>query len=184
MLRSYERGALIHGGGAECLGMALVLSGLARAYVLSGEGREVTLFRIAGGGGCVLSASCVISEINFDTFLGAERDTRLLIVPSGVFGRLAESNLRVKLWMYEQAASRFSDVMWSMQNLLFNRFDRRLADFPAGGIRARRLARDTHDARADRAEHLLGARGGGPDAQALRLGRPCGRLEARSRQAH
>ena len=129
VLRSYERGALIHGGGAECLGMALVLSGLARAYVLSGEGREVTLFRIAGGEGCVLSASCVISEINFDTFLGAERDTRLLIVPSGVFGRLAESNLRVKLWMYEQAASRFSDVMWSMQNLLFNRFDRRLADF-------------------------------------------------------
>ena len=36
VLRSYERGGLIHGGGAECLGMALVLSGLARAYVLSG----------------------------------------------------------------------------------------------------------------------------------------------------
>ena len=157
VLRSYERGALIHGGGAECLGMALVLSGLARAYVLSGEGREVTLFRIAEGGGCVLSASCVISEINFDTFLGAERDTRLLIVPSGVFGRLAESNLRVKLWMYEQAASRFSDVMWSMQNLLFNRFDRRLADFlleeyARGGSREIRmtheqLAQNTSSAR-------------------------------------
>ena len=99
------------------------------SYLLSGEGREVTLFRIEEGGGCVLSASCVISEINFDTFLGAERDTRLLIIPSGVFARLAEGNLRVKLWMYEQAASRFSDVVWSMQNLLFNRFDRRLADF-------------------------------------------------------
>ena len=157
VLRPYERGALIHGGGAECLGMALVLSGLARAYVLSGEGREVTLFRIAEGGGCVLSASCVISEINFDTFLGAERDTRLLIVPSGVFGRLAESNLRVKLWMYEQAASRFSDVMWSMQNLLFNRFDRRLADFlleeyARGGSREIRmtheqLAQNTSSAR-------------------------------------
>ena len=84
--------------------MVLLLSGLARAYLLSGEGREVTLFRIAEGGGCVLSASCVISEINFDTFLGAERDTRLLIIPSGVFARLAERNLRVKLWMYEQAA--------------------------------------------------------------------------------
>lgn len=129
VLRSYERGGLIHGGGAECLGMVLLLSGLARAYLLSGEGREVTLFRIAEGGGCVLSVSCVISEINFDTFLGAERDTRLLIIPSGVFARLAEGNLRVKLWMYEQAASRFSDVVWSMQNLLFNRFDRRLADF-------------------------------------------------------
>ena len=127
--RSYARGELIHGGGSECLGMVLVLSGLARTFVLSEEGREVTLFRLGEGEGCVLSAGCVISEIDFETFLSAEEKTRLLIVPSGVFARLTEGNLRVRLYMYEQAASRFSAVMWAMQNLLFRRFDRRLADF-------------------------------------------------------
>lgn len=129
LLREYPRGGIIHGGGTECLGMSLVLSGLVRAYVLSGEGREVTLFRLYEGESCVLTASCVLSEITFDTFLAAERDTRLLIVPGGAFGELAEGNVNVKLYMYEQAVSRFSDVMWSMQNVLFRRFDSRLAGF-------------------------------------------------------
>ena len=129
LVRGYEPGELIHGGGAECLGMVFVLGGLVRSYVLSEEGREVTLFRLGEGEGCVLSAGCVISEIDFETFLSAEEKTRLLNVPSGVFARLTEGNLRVRLYMYEQAASRFSAVMWAMQNLLFRRFDRRLADF-------------------------------------------------------
>ena len=43
--RRYEKGALIHDGGSECLGLVLVLSGELRTYLLSDEGREVTLFR-------------------------------------------------------------------------------------------------------------------------------------------
>ena len=71
--RRYEKGALIHDGGSECLGLVLVLSGELRTYLLSDEGREVTLFRLYGGDLCVLSASCVISQITFDTQMTAQR---------------------------------------------------------------------------------------------------------------
>lgn len=127
--RSYARGELIHGGGSECLGMVLVLSGLARTFVLSEEGREVTLYRLGAGDCCVLSASCVISQITFETLMAAEQDTELLIVASGAFGELTKQNINVRCFMYEQAISRFSDVMWAMQNVLFRRFDQRLAAF-------------------------------------------------------
>lgn len=127
--RSYSRGETIHGGGVECLGMVMVLSGLTRTYVLSEEGREVTLFRTGEGECCVLSASCVISQITFDTFMCAETDCKLLVVPTGVFGALTRENIYVRCYMYEQATSRFSDVMWAMQNVLFRRFDQRLAAF-------------------------------------------------------
>ena len=66
-VRHYEKGAFVHSTDNECLGMLFVLSGEIRAYLLSEEGREVTLFRLYPGELCVLSASCVISQITFDT---------------------------------------------------------------------------------------------------------------------
>ena len=89
----------------------------------------MTLYRLGAGDCCVLSASCVISQITFETLMAAEQDTELLIVASGAFGELTKQNINVRCFMYEQAISRFSDVMWAMQNVLFRRFDQRLAAF-------------------------------------------------------
>ena len=55
--------------------MLLILSGEIRTYLLSDEGREVTLFRLYPGELCVLSASCVITQITFDTQMRSEEHT-------------------------------------------------------------------------------------------------------------
>ena len=128
-LRRYPKGSLIHGGQNECLGMLLLLQGEVRTYLLSEEGREITLFRLYAGDSCVLSASCVISQITFETHMTAAKNTTLLIVPSGVIAALSERELAVRCFFYEQATARFSDVMWSMQQILFRGLDRRLAAF-------------------------------------------------------
>jgi len=129
MVRRYEKGALIHDGGSECLGLLLVLSGEIRTYLLSDEGREVTLFRLYPGELCVLSASCVISQITFDTQMTAQQETEVLIIPAGLVAALTEQNLSVRCFLYELATRRFSDVMWAMQQILFKGLDRRLAEF-------------------------------------------------------
>ena len=128
MVRRYEKGALIHGGGSECLGLLLVLSGEIRTYLLSDEGREVTLFRLYPGELCVLSASCVISQITFDTQMTAQQETEVLIIPAGLVAALTEQNLSVRCFLYELATQRFSDVMWAIQQILFQGLDRRLAE--------------------------------------------------------
>ena len=127
--RRYEKGALIHDGGSECLGMLLVLSGEIRTYLLSDEGREVTLYRLYPDDLCVLSASCVISQITFDTQICAQRETEVLIIPASIVAALREQNLPVRCFLYELATQRFSDVMWAMQQILFKSLDRRLATF-------------------------------------------------------
>ena len=83
-VRHYEKGAFVHSSDTECLGMLFVLSGEIRTYLLSEEGREVTLFRLYPGELCVLSASCVISQITFDTQITAGMDTEVLIIPANV----------------------------------------------------------------------------------------------------
>jgi CRP/FNR family transcriptional regulator len=105
------------------------VSGQIRTYLMSEEGREITLFRITPGNCCVLSASCVISQITFDINLVAETDCDILIIPSPVFNRLTDENIYVKCFMYELICGRFSTVMWTMQQILFKKLDHRLADY-------------------------------------------------------
>lgn len=128
-VRRYAKGEIVHGYGSACLGSALVLKGCVRIYLLSEEGREITLFRLEAGEPCVLSASCIIRQITFDTHMVVEKDCELLVVNSVAFDRLAEENIYVKCFMYELATERFSSVMQVMQQILFSKFERRLASF-------------------------------------------------------
>ena len=128
-IRKYEPGELLYGSCVECVGMIHILRGEARAYVLSEEGREVTLFRVEEGDNCVLSASCVLTHISFASFMAATKPSDILIVPVALFGNLCEKNIHVRCFAYELAARRFSSVVFVMQQILFARMDQRLASF-------------------------------------------------------
>jgi len=126
---AYTKGTHVHRSDMGCKGVILVHSGLLRVYIVSEEGREVTLFRIRQGETCVLSASCLLDAIQFDILIEAAEDTRASTLPVGVLDRVMESNPYVGLYLYRQAAERFSDVMWMMQQILFMGADRRVAIF-------------------------------------------------------
>ncbi len=127
--KSFDRGANIHGGDGECTGAIIVRSGCVRAYILSEEGREITLYRLYAGDICMLSASCVLKSITFDVMVDADTDCDCLILNGNTLSEVAERNLYVKNFALETAVERFSDVMWVMQQILFMSFDRRLAIF-------------------------------------------------------
>lgn len=129
VIRLYKKGTRVYSSERECLGMLFVMQGEMRTYLLSEEGREVTLFRIYPNDLCVLSASCVISQISFDTQVSAQKDTEALMIPPNIVLLLKEKNLSVRCFLYELATKRFSDVMWAMQQILFKRLDQRLALF-------------------------------------------------------
>lgn len=125
----YEQGENIHRPQSECAGVLLVKSGELRTYLLSENGKEVTLFRLGGGDACILSASCLLSNITFDVFIDAQQDTEVMLISSATFSQLQNSNLHVENFALRLAADRFSDVMWAMEQILFMSFDARLAVF-------------------------------------------------------
>ena len=128
-VRHYEPGDALYGPCVECVGMIHMLRGEARAYLMSDEGREITLFRVDEGDDCILSASCVLTHISFDSFMTVTKPADVMIVPVAVFGGLCEKNVHVRCFAYELAARRFSSVVAVMQQLLFTRLDQRLALF-------------------------------------------------------
>lgn len=133
-LRTYPKGTYLRGCGESCLGMIHVLSGSIRALMISGEGREITLYHLYPGDSCVLSAFCVLNSISFETQMVAAEDLELLVVNAGAYGKLLEKNLSVRCFTYELANVRSSTVIWVLQQILFNRFDRRLAAFFIAGV--------------------------------------------------
>lgn len=127
--RTYQKNEYIHGFSDACLGMVYVCKGSIRVYTTSEEGREVTLFHISEGECCIMSASCVITGISLDVQLLAEEETEIMAVHSGTVQKLMDSNIYVKCFAYELAVKRFSSVVWVMQEILFARFDVRMARF-------------------------------------------------------
>ena len=127
--RSFRAGENVHGRPGDCTGILLVLSGELRSYFLSEDGREVTLYRLLPGSLCILSASCVLETITFDVSIDAEVDTELLVVRADVFNRLTKEIIYMDRDVHKEAVARFSDVMWTMQQVLFMKLDRRLAIF-------------------------------------------------------
>ena len=112
-----------------CSGLFIVRSGRLRLYMLSEEGREITLYRLAPGELCMLSASCVLNSITFDVYVDAEVSTDCYRISSAAFGDVSSRYLEVKNYALETAVSRFSDVMWIMQQIVFMSMDKRLAIF-------------------------------------------------------
>lgn len=127
--RTYTKGSIVFDNSSSCLGLLNVISGQVRAYLVSDEGKEVTIFKLEDNDLCVLSASCIIKQITFDTQLVANEDTEVLIVPSNIIEDLAYMNIELRCYLYEKALARFSDVMWNMQELLFKGLDSRVANY-------------------------------------------------------
>ena len=125
---SFEKGATIHDGN-ECTGIILVKSGSLRLYILSDEGKEITLYRLYPGDMCILSASCVFNSITFDVLVDSEENSECIIVGSCIFEDVSRRKPEVKIFGLEAALGRFSDVMWVMQQILFMSMDKRLAIF-------------------------------------------------------
>ena len=115
----YGKGARVHSPLESCVGILLLRTGQLRAYLLSEDGRDVTLYRLFGGEVCILSASCVMDSVNVDLYIDAEEDTEALCISAGIFRRLMQQNVYVRCYAYQLTAERFSDTMWTMQQILF-----------------------------------------------------------------
>lgn len=129
ILNTYKDGQNIHGGYEDCTGVVAVKSGRILAYLLSEEGKEVTLYRLLDHDVCLLSASCIMRNISFDIYMDAEGPTELFVVNSAVYDQISKDNPAVVNFMNDLISMRFSEAMWVMEQILFMKLDRRLAMF-------------------------------------------------------
>ena len=126
--RHIEKGTVLYNG-LDCTGLLLIKSGQLRAYILSDEGREITLYRLLDGDMCLFSASCIMSSLQFTINIISEKDSDIWVIPPDVYKNLMENSAAVANYTNELMASRFSEVMWLIEQIMWKSLDKRLAAF-------------------------------------------------------
>ena len=127
--RSVKKGTHIHDSSAQCLGLVAVKSGQLRAYILSEDGREITISRLFEYDVSLLSASCVMPDMQFNVMIEAEKDTEFWSIPACLFKNLVDDSLAVSGYARSLLSSNFSELMWLMEQIMWRSFDKRLAAF-------------------------------------------------------
>ena len=124
-----SKGTHIHDSSADCLGLLLIRSGQLRTYILSEDGREVTINRLLDHDVCLLSASCVMPDMQFNVMIEAEKDSEFWSIPACLFKNLMDESLVVSNFSISLMSSHFSEIMWLMEQIMWKSFDKRLAAF-------------------------------------------------------
>lgn len=128
-LRTAAKGTLLHNGADDCMGLLLIRSGQLRAYITSDEGKELTMYRLFSRDICLLSAPCMMNSLQFDIQIAAEKDTEFWLIPPHIYKEIMERDAALANFTNQLMATRFTDVMWLVEQIMWKSLDKRLAQF-------------------------------------------------------
>ena len=126
--KCYKKGQTMLNGAEECVGLFTLISGQIRIYIISEDGKEITLYRLIEGDTCIMGAKCMISNMTFQITIDVEEDTEIAIIPTPVYEKISDKNMHVKNYTLELVSSKFSEVMWVLEQLVFSNMGKRLRD--------------------------------------------------------
>jgi CRP/FNR family transcriptional regulator len=115
--------------GSKCSGIPLVLEGQARVYKLSESGREITLYRVEPGDSCILTASCIMSGVEFPAFVATETKVEAIVIPPAMLRRWVKQYDVWSEFLWSLLSSRFAEVISLIEEVAFQRVDKRTAEY-------------------------------------------------------
>lgn len=128
MLMRLPAGATVFEEGAECSAMAILLDGQVRVFKIGETGREITLYRFAGGESCILTAGCILGDHRFPAIAAIEHDAEALLIPAADFHDWMG---RMPMWrdyVFQLLSQRLAALMMVLDEVAFRRMDARVAD--------------------------------------------------------
>lgn len=125
---SYPKGFQMHSK-EDCRGIMYILSGQLRSFIVSEEGREVTLYRVFPKDMCVVAAAGLLDSIEMDVLVDAVVDTKVIMLPLSSLKPILQAHPEAQNCIYRIAAAHFADMVFNMQQIFFLSIDRRIAQF-------------------------------------------------------
>lgn len=124
-----EQGQPICHEGNQCSHLAIILDGTARIYKLGENGKEITLYRIGRGESCILTASCILSEVPFPAFAICDSDIEAAIIPAAAVQVWLSESAVWRDYIFGLVASRLSNIIHVVEDVVFRKMDRRIAGY-------------------------------------------------------
>ena len=115
-----------------CSGFPLLLSGSIKVVKSAPSGRELLLYRVAPGGSCVISSSCLLGHTSYTARGIAEMPLQMLMLPAIRFESLMASSASFRDFVFHLLADRLAELMQLVEEVAFQRLDQRLAKLLLG----------------------------------------------------
>lgn len=124
---SLDRDRFVFHAGDLCNAFLILLEGEVRVQLTSAGGREVTLYRIAPGGSCLLTTSCLLSQEHYPAEAVAESAIRALAIPTPAFQAALENSPSFRKFVFDGFSSRLTSVIQRIEQIAFTSIDARLS---------------------------------------------------------
>lgn len=112
----------------NCLGFIYVLSGALRAYIMSENTKEITLFTLKENDYCILCSHCALHSIHYDILLESSQNTEVLIVPHQLFSKLKDTYPAISNFTLTLISKRLSQTISTLEQALFKPLVERIRD--------------------------------------------------------
>ncbi len=121
------KGARIFGPGQRPAHFLFVLDGTIRVQQISEGGREIILYRIAGGESCVLTTACLLGSEDYRAEAIAETAIEAAAIPRATFDELIAQSAPFRRFVFTAFGARIADLCRVIEEVAFSRLDIRLA---------------------------------------------------------
>lgn len=125
--RAIRAGEVLFDRLMPCEGFPLVLDGTVRVSTVSPGGREIVLYRVAPGEGCILSGSCLLGHSDYSASGVAETDVTLVRLAPALFNELMAVSEDFRRFVFDMYGARLAEVMELVEEVAFRKVDTRLA---------------------------------------------------------
>ena len=130
--------------GDEAGAIALLVSGVVRVYKIGETGREITLYRFGQGESCILTANAILSCKSFPAIATVEKDAEAVMIPAGAFRDWVKRHNPWREFVFNLLSDRLVAVLALVEEVVFQRMDRRLAALLLESSTTQPLVRMTH----------------------------------------
>jgi CRP/FNR family transcriptional regulator len=143
---SVPAGTVLFDAHQPCRGFPLLLEGAVRVFKSTPNGREILLYRVEPGDGCVLSGGCLLGQTDYAATGIAESDVNLLLVAPDPFKELLLEHEPFRRFVFALYGNRLAEVMDLVEAVAFRKLDQRLAQLL---VHRGPLVHETHQKLAD-----------------------------------
>lgn len=145
-LQHAPSGTILFDAHQPCRGFPLLLEGSVRVTKAAPTGREILLYRVDPGQGCILSGGCLLGHSDYSATGIAEEDVVLLSLPPALFQELLLRFEGFRRFVFSMYGERLAEVMELVEEVAFRRLDARLAQLL---VRRGPVIEGTHQRLAD-----------------------------------
>ena len=120
-------GTTVFAPGVAAQSFLLILDGTVRVQQVSPNGREIVLYRVTGGETCIMTTACLLSDEEYSAEGIAETEVEAVAVPKAAFEEAIARSPGFRRLVFADYSHRISDLMHVVEEVAFERLDKRLA---------------------------------------------------------